>query len=607
MKKIYSSLILLSFLSFSIAQTTLNYPKDIELDDYCITQKTNSPSIANNLKSKAVIWSEDFSGGFPAGWTIQDASGICPWVWSNDGSWGYYNSNNNGASAGTSINSSSTANGFLICDPDSANNATYGQPSGSTYQYLDTYFTTSAIDLTGYPSVVLQFEQYFRYNNNVDMNVMVSNNNISWTTYTVQGNSLNNTYSGNPDTVKINISAVAGNQATVYIKIGWDARVYFWQIDDIKISEAETNDLSITNHYFGSLNLPYYQIPDEQVTAIDFSANVLNNGAVDQPNTTLTIDVNNGTFSGTSSSVNLAVGNSDSLACSTQYTPSSSLGTRTLTWTVASDSIDDIISDNTTSESIEITDYIYARDKDVITGSWGNSGEAYEIGNYFDINANQDLTYIDFIPSSNSNIGAVVYGVVYSINQGNFVWEGNTDDYILTSNDVNNNNTISLPLFSPLPLTAGVGYLVCAGSYGDGGVTNDFRVATSGTSDPQTSYKYDGTDLTWYYLTSTPMVRMNFDPSGGINDNTDLNIQLGQNNPNPFNDHTYIKFELMDNTSARIEISDITGKIIEVISLDNISKGIHEIEINSKNYNSGSYLYSLISGEHRITKQMIIY
>ena len=245
MKKIYSFLIVLSFLSFSIAQTTLNYPKDIELDDYCINKKTNTPSNTNNLKSKAVIWSEDFSGGFPAGWTIQDSSGICPWVWSNDGSWGYYNSNN-AASAGTAIGSSSAANGFLICDPDSANNDVYGQPSGSTYQYLDSYFTTSVIDLTGYSNVVLEFEQFFRYNNTVDMNVMVSNNNVTWTTYTVQGNSSNNTYSDNPDSVKINISAVAGNQPTVYLKIGWSARVYFWQIDDIKITEAETNDLTIT-------------------------------------------------------------------------------------------------------------------------------------------------------------------------------------------------------------------------------------------------------------------------------------------------------------------------------------------------------------------------
>ena len=90
---------------------------------------------------------------------------------------------------------------------------------------------------------------------------MVSNNNVTWTTYTVQGANVNNSYSGNPDTVKINISSVAGNQPTVYIKIGWNARVYCWMIDDMKITEAEANDLTMKSHYFETLGLPYYKTP----------------------------------------------------------------------------------------------------------------------------------------------------------------------------------------------------------------------------------------------------------------------------------------------------------------------------------------------------------
>ena len=95
----------------------------------------------HQLKTGDTIWSEDFGNGFPSGWTIQDLSGICPWVWSNDGSWGYFNTNN-GTSAGTGINSSTASNGFLICDTDSANITYYGQPSGSNYQW---YFNGSMI------------------------------------------------------------------------------------------------------------------------------------------------------------------------------------------------------------------------------------------------------------------------------------------------------------------------------------------------------------------------------------------------------------------------------------------------------------------------------
>ena len=93
---------------------------------------------ADNLYERATpFYTEDFSGGFPSGWSLNDSSGICPWRWSLDGSWGYYSTT--GASSGDNpISSTTGSNGFLICDPDSANNANYGQPSGTTYQYLST-------------------------------------------------------------------------------------------------------------------------------------------------------------------------------------------------------------------------------------------------------------------------------------------------------------------------------------------------------------------------------------------------------------------------------------------------------------------------------------
>ena len=171
MKTFFTSLFVLTPFLFFAQHHGLNYPLEISND--CIEHlSTKQPSNSNQLKTGDTIWSEDFGNGFPSGWTIEDLSGICPWVWSNDGSWGYFNSNN-GSSPGTAINSTTAANGFLICDPDSANNVTYGQPSGANYQYLESYFTTNSIDLSGYPAVVLEFQQHFRYNNGIDLKVMV--------------------------------------------------------------------------------------------------------------------------------------------------------------------------------------------------------------------------------------------------------------------------------------------------------------------------------------------------------------------------------------------------------------------------------------------------
>jgi len=606
MKKIYITITLFSFLFASNAQTTFNYP--IEIEDECSSFEKTGSTQNNDEKSGLTIWSEDFANGFPAGWTIQDLSGICPWVWSNDGSWGYYNTNN-GASAGTAITSTTASNGFLICDPDSANHVNYGQPSGSTYQYLESYFTTSAIDLTGYPAVVLEFQQYFRFNNSVDMNVMVSTNNATWTTYTVQGNNVNNTNSDNPDTVKINISSVAGNQPTVYIKIGWSARVYCWMIDDIKITEAESNDLTMKSHYFETLGLPYYKIPTSQISDINFSSVITNNGANDQTNSKLSIDVNGSSIGG-SNPVTITTGNSDSLYLTTAYVPPSTLGTYDIKWIASSDSVDDTPSDNYKNEMIEITDYTYARDNDTPDGNRWNSGEPYEVGNYFDIINNEILEGIDFKVDDASNPGSVVYAAVYSIDaaSGDFIWEGNSDDYILTSNDVSNETVITMCLFNPFTLTGGKGYLVVVGSYGDAGVTNDLVVRAAGVSAPQTSFKYDGTDLTWYYTTKTPMVRMLL--SGGcnlsINENQNLFASMDQNQPNPFNETTLINIELKQSGNVIFEITDISGKSVYSKNMGNLNPGNHQINFSSSDFNAGIYFYSLKLGDQIITKKMMI-
>ena len=174
-------------------------------------------------------------------------------------------------------------------------------------------------------------------------------------------------------------------------------------------------------------------------------------------------------------------------------------------WTVSSDSIDDTPMDNSKTIDIEVTDYIYARDNNIKDGNRYNSGDPYEVGSLFDIITTQDIYGVDFVVDDASEPGAIVYGVIYSIDaaSGDFIFETNTDDYSLTSNDINNELTITLPFFSSMQLTAGKTYLIMVGAYGDGGSTNDLVVRTAGVSPPQTSFKYDGADLTWYYTTKT--------------------------------------------------------------------------------------------------------
>ena len=177
---------------------------------------------------------------------FQEIPAEYPWKYSTVGSWGYWNTNQ-GQSAAPAINSTTSSNGFLISDIDSANHWNAGQPSGNTYHYLESYFTTSSIDLSGWDNVNLEFEYSFRFNNSVDLTVAVSADSINWTNYNIQGNATNNQASADPEYLSLNISPFAGN-SSVYIKIGWNSRSYFWMIDDIKIiglsNKLFSNDFS---------------------------------------------------------------------------------------------------------------------------------------------------------------------------------------------------------------------------------------------------------------------------------------------------------------------------------------------------------------------------
>ncbi len=614
MKKIYLGVLSVIASATCIGQNNLiNLTESIN-KGFVIDDKDYSSSITPEKSGGVVVWTDDFSD--PNTWTIDNdtmtgAGGTFGWTIDaiSDGWW-----STSGISSTSGGNFAELSNGDAQAQTQ-AMNVTY------------TLTTANPIDiqaLAGTDQVSLSFEQYgARFNDLQEIQVSVNG-----VTYTTVGDNLDKpvlSASGgspydNPDVKTINLAPyITGMASTVWIRFSWTTNypssatnpnvwiTYGWYIDDVEIVTNPNNDLTIIDHYFGSLGLPYYQIPLEQITPIDFSANVMNNGGVDQPNTILSVDFGGG-LSLSSNPTTLIIGSTDSLFTTSQHTPNSTVGTINATWTVSSDSVDDNINDNTVSQDIEITDYVYARDMGNIDGGSYNAGEPFEVGNYFDIMANQTLKAIDVTISSSTEAGAVIYAAIYSIDpsSGDFIWEGNTDDYITTSSDVSNQATVTLPLFSPLNLNGGEGYVAIAGAYGDGGTTNDVVVATSGDSEPQTSFYYDGVDLTWYYTTSTPMVRLNFDPFISIQERDVTLAHLSQNRPNPFNENTKIIIELDEQKEVSFEVFDITGKIVKHLDLGSLGIGTHELNINSDGLKNGIYYYSLFNKDFKITKKMVL-
>lgn len=568
--------------------------------------------VRSDEKSGAIIWSEDFSGGWPSGWITIDSSGICPWRYSTDGSWGYFNGNN-GASGAAAIQSSTGTDGFLICDPDSANNVTYGQPSGANYQYLASYFEIPPINCSANSSVILEFEQNFRYNNSVSLNVLVSTDSVNWTGYDVSNGQANNTESADPDLVTLNLSSVAANQPKVHIRIGWNARVYFWMIDDMVLREGNDNDLANLSGYWetGAELLDYYQTPLSQLTPITFKGSYTNIGNNGIPNVSQEINVDFGgssVYSASSTPDTSIVAMIDSVTIPGTYTPASGIGTYDLTWTVSSaDSTDSNSGDNATMRDLMVTDMVYARDNGVATGSIGNfssnAGQTFKIGNLFETFGDDSFCWVDVgVSSDATNDGQIIYAEVYRWNPvgGAFEIVETTDDYVIQNADLG--TVVSLQLFTTVDVTVGETYLVVAGHYGG---TDDVRFLLGQAVAEQTVYGYDAAgDLFFLASPRAPFVRMKFDNcSWSVAEGNVLEMNTV---PNPFTDFTTVYFELKTAANVQLEVLDMEGRIILSENYGKRGAGMNQLTIDGGQLAAGIYNYRIISDKEVHTQRIVV-
>ena len=83
-------------------------------------------------------------------------------------------------------------------------------------------------------------------------------------------------------------------------------------------------------------------------------------------------------------------------------------------------------------------------------------------------------------------------------------------------------------------------------------------------------------------------------------------FSLSQNYPNPFNPTTKIKFDLPQNSFVKINVFDITGRLINELANLNLQTGSYETEFNGTNLSSGIYYYRLEAGSFVNTKKMIL-
>jgi hypothetical protein len=553
------------------------------------------------------LWSDDFST--PANWSIN-------------------NSGQSGIEFGWNIDNTSdgwwSANGISSTSGGNYAELVNGDAQAATQALNVTYTMTTAqpIDIAtlgGSNQVSLQFQQYGARFNDLQ-EIQISTDGVTFTTV---GNNLDKpvlsaaggSAYANPDTKIINLATfLSATPSPIWVRFSWTTNfpnsaananvwiTYGWYIDDVKIVTNPTNDLSVTGSFWGTAGLPYYQIPDEQVTEIGFAADVFNGGINTQNNVKLNINANSGAWTGSSAPVSIASLDTANIELTTFYTPPATPGNISISRTITADSTDDIPANNAmTNIDFSVTDFIYARDNGTPAGSTSNGTDGFEAGNLFDIFQDATIKAINVRLPSGANgatVGTEVFVKLYSIDAttGDFVFESESLPLAIQSNNLATNLVMELDPY--IDLTAGSTYLAVVGAYSAG-----LRVSNAGKSEPQTSFFLDMADNTWYYTTNTPIVRMNFDPIVSVAEQAELSHAVVM--PNPTLANATLRFDLQNNADLSYTVTDVSGKVMQATTINGLAAGSHELAINSESWAAGIYTVVMTSNGMTLTKKFV--
>jgi hypothetical protein len=617
MKKNYLFGLAILFATGASAQVTKKVSKHIE-KSFVTTEVGNKADGTITPKAGGdIVWQDDFSN--LTNWTIDNAGQTGPtfgWnINATESSWW----------TNQVINSTSDGN---FAEVNNGNPTL--TPGTQALNVVYTLTTAQPIPITT-NALTLSFLQYGAKFNDAQ-EIYISTDGTSWTL--VGDNSDLPTLSAaggapyaNPSEKSINLATLVPGTATqIWVRFSWTTGfpaqatnpnvwvAYGWMLDDVKIIETFGNDLKLNGIAWGVDNgfeiLPYYKTPIAQVQPVNIGGIVENAGSLDKTDAVFNATVTSASFAGSSAASTILAYQSDTLFTTVNFTPTPAVGTFVINGFGVQSALDDIPSNNTSAETVnyEITAYTYARDKDNKTGTFSNTDAQglptqYELCNQFDVFTGTPASGVDFFVDQTTSTDAIVYVNIRDLNSAAFDVLEQSSDYIIQAGD--KNKFITLQFATDYITTDATSYLVCVGSYGGVGTT-DLVIGTSGESAVQTSFLYDQPVDTWFYTTSTPMVRLSFAP------NTTSTIELSNEfiaatnvYPNPTSGLVNVDFTLNSSSDVSLEVIDVTGKVIYTNNAGVLANGSNSLSINANSFQAGVYYVNVLTNGTKVTRKLI--
>lgn len=638
MKKLYSAALLmsLSLVGFSQDQrvNNINLEKALSSPEHGNSRGVSAIESTNISERGNTFWSEDFGDGTNVDDVISTNNGDWTQEGPNGDIWKFSTSPSNGCWSGaTALPTSSTvANGFLIFDADSASciNPNTDPPTFDGDAAFTGSIVSPEIDCSGQSAVALQFSHNYRWCC-TDLFIQVEVSTDGGDTYSdiFELNAGAANVPVNEDIV-INLSAIAPGEDDVKIKFTWSSLGnYFWALDDMFLFVPADNNLTVSNSYMGDIIdfWEYSQVPLTQAAGLDLGATITNNGGQVSDDAQLAIDVFfNGAmdpvYSEASNPAELIQGVDTLVWIYTDYVPDA-IGDYSVNFTAQDTNEDADPEDNITEGSLEVTEFIYARDNNVVQGGFPNANfleddTPFSAGNLFEIVNDQIVYGIDFVLTNNTEEGAKVLVQLLDGSSANFdplpdgvsdqvqIWE---DNYSAIGDD--DPTWITIAFDEGVAVTA-ESFVLPVVTYfgGDGGL----QVGRSQTDEPdQTNFIFGpfGVDgvVNWYFSNTNYMVRLNFNPNavttvGEIS--PEVGFRLDQNVPNPVSSNSYITFELLEAGDVELVLMDITGKEVANLASGYKAVGTHRVDFNLGDLAPGVYNYSLLHNNQKLTKSLLV-
>ena len=174
-------------------------------------------------------------------------------------------------------------------------------------------------------------------------------------------------------------------------------------------------------------------------------------------------------------------------------------------------------------------------------------------------------------------------------NTGNFPWTPGMGT--ISGTNASDFSIVSGPTPAAIPAngTATVMVSFCPSMLGTESMTLTFPNGTP-TPIPPLSYNVNG-------IGASSGVAMKAEQDGFV---------LGQSYPNPASGLAEVSFTLPNDASISIVLMDLTGQTVQSVFTGNLSAGAHTLPMNVNSLSSGTYFYTLTSGDVQLTRQMTI-